>query len=251
MWSSNAQFMTTASGTINLASAKSLDGTYRGISPMGLFWSMQLDRQRVDGRAVFAKKDTSPNQVSLEIESRGRIVASALLERNYLAPGTETRDLRVPETPETNGDVRTNVLADGQENAQHTIGRLFLPPAAKFRRPCPVVVVLSGSGGGFDLDKAAVLARHGFATLALAYFGIPPLPTWLHRIPLEYFEAALGWLAAQPEIDSQRIGVLAVSRGAELALLLGSMFPQIRQSSRMHRAASPGLPAGATKPLAN
>jgi dienelactone hydrolase len=64
--------------------------------------------------------------------------------------------------------------------------------------------------------------------LALAYFGISPLPTWLHRIPLEYFEAALTWLCAQPEIDSARVGILGVSRGAELALLLGSTFPQIR-----------------------
>ena len=37
-----------------------------------------------------------------------------------------------------------------------------------------MVIVLSGSGGGLDLDKAAVLSRHGFATLALAYFGVPP-----------------------------------------------------------------------------
>ena len=227
-WSSNARFMVNASGAMDLASAQSLDGTYRGISPMGLFWSMQLDKLRVDGRAVFAKKDTSPNRVLMEIEARGRIVASAQLERNYLAPGTETRDLQVPERAETNGNTRFDVQKDVQEDVQHTIGRLFLPPATKLCRPCPVVVVLSGSGGGFDLDKAAVLARHGFATLALAYFGVPPLPAWLHRIPLEYFEAALGWLATQPEIDSQRIGVLAVSRGAELALLLGSMFPQIR-----------------------
>jgi hypothetical protein len=54
------------------------------------------------------------------------------------------------------------------------------------------------------------------------------LPTWLHHIPLEYFEAAFGWLGAQPEIDAQRIGLFAVSRGAELALLLGSRFPMIR-----------------------
>lgn len=223
-WSSHARFRTDASGAVDVASTESLDGTYRGISPMGLFWSMRLADAHANGRAVFAKKDTSPNRVSLEIESRGRIVASEQLERNYLAPGTETRDLRVPATPESNGDAQSGA----QENALHTIGRLFIPAAAEFRRPCPVVIVLSGSGGGFDLDKAAVLARHGFATLALAYFGIPPLPTWLHRIPLEYFEAAFGWLAAQPEIDSQRIGVLAVSRGAELELLLGSMFPQIR-----------------------
>ncbi|MGH7838798.1 MAG: acyl-CoA thioester hydrolase/BAAT C-terminal domain-containing protein, partial [Candidatus Binataceae bacterium] len=99
--------------------------------------------------------------------------------------------------------------------------------SARESRP-PVVIVLSGSGGGFDLDKAAVLSRHGFATLALAYFGIPPLPAWLHRIPFEYFEAAFAWLAAQPEIDCRRMGVLGVSRGAELALLLGATFPQIR-----------------------
>ena len=66
------------------------------------------------------------------------------------------------------------------------------------------------------------------STLALAYFGIPPLPPWLHRIPLEYFEAAMAWLAAQPEIDCRRMGVLGVSRGAELALLLAATFPQIR-----------------------
>jgi dienelactone hydrolase len=72
-----------------------------------------------------------------------------------------------------------------------------------------------------------VLSRHGFATLALAYFGIAPLPEWLHRIPLEYFDAALGWLRAQPELDVQRIGLFGVSRGAELALLLAATYPQI------------------------
>jgi dienelactone hydrolase len=226
LWSSHANFSADAWGTVVLTSAESLGGTYRGVSPMGLFWSMRLDDLHADGRAIFAKKDASPNRVSLEIEAAGRIVASAQIERIYLAPGTETRDLKVPGEP--GSDSEDLVEKTVRHSVEHTIGRLFIPPAARFRRPCPVVVVLSGSGGGFDLDKAAVLARHGFATLALAYFGVPPLPTWLHRIPLEYFEAAFGWLAAQPEIDSQRIGVLAVSRGAELAFLLGSTFPQIR-----------------------
>ncbi len=228
MWSSDAKFSADASGTVDLTAAEPLTGTYRGVSPMGLFWSMRLDDLHADGRAIFAKKDASPNRVSLDIETGGRIIASVQLERNYLAPGTETRDLKFPAAPETNIDSASNFEHRTGDPVEHTIGRLFIPPALKFRRPCPVVIVLSGSGGGFDLDKAAVLARHGFATLALAYFGIPPLPTWLHRIPLDYFEAAFCWLAAQPEIDSQRIGVLAVSRGAELALLLGSVFTQIR-----------------------
>jgi len=113
------------------------------------------------------------------------------------------------------------------KSAEYTIGRLFIPACRRPGERIPAVVVLSGSGGGFDLDKAALLARHGFATLALAYFGMPPLPTWLHHIPLEYFGAAFEWLAAQPEIDAERIGIFAVSRGAELALLLGSNFSQI------------------------
>jgi dienelactone hydrolase len=109
--------------------------------------------------------------------------------------------------------------------ASGTVGWLYIPQARERR---PVVIVLGGSGGGYDLDKAALLSRHGFATLALAYFGVPPLPQWLHRVPLEYFQEAIRWLGAQEEIDAGRIGVLGVSRGAELALLLGSRFTQIR-----------------------
>ena len=214
VWTSRAKFCADGAGLVDPAQSECLEGTYRGVSRMGLFWSMAFDETHAAGSAAFSKKDASPNRVSVESELNGRIVAASQLERNYLAPGTETRDLIVPGEPGT---------ATG-----HTVGRLFIPSDSNFRHPRPVVIVLSGSGGGFDLDKAAVLARHGFATLALAYFGIPPLPTWLHRIPIEYFEAAFSWLAVQPEIDSQRVGVLAVSRGAELALLLGSMFPQIR-----------------------
>ena len=173
---------------------------------MGLFWSMQLDGEHANGGAVFAKTDVSPGIVKVEIHVDGRHAGSAELTRNFLAPGTQTRDLNV------NGHV----------------GRLFPPPMPAGRGPQPAVIVLSGSGGGFDLDKAALLSRYGFATLALAYFGVPPLPAWLHRIPLDYFEGALGWLARQPEIDSRRVGILGVSRGAEFALLLAAVFPQIR-----------------------
>jgi dienelactone hydrolase len=213
-WRSQGEFRADASGFVDTSAMESRGGTYRGVSPMGLFWSMRLEDAHADGHTTFAKTGTSPHDVSLEMEIDGRVLASARLGRNFLGPGTETRDLNVGgESPDTNGQ------------KFGPVGRLFLPPG---RGPHPVVVVLNGTGGGFDLDKAAVLSRHGFATLALAYFGIPPLPTWLHRIPLDYFEAALAWLAAQPELDLARVGVLGVSRGAELALLLGTRFPQIR-----------------------
>lgn len=220
-WSLLGHFRADSSGVVDVSLHESLDGGYRGVAPMGLFWSMESAAASADGNSSFAKNNSSPDRVDFEAVLDGHILARASLARNFLAPGTVTRDLKIPSQAEG--------LAAGAESEarahETTVGRLFIPPG---RGPHPAVIVLSGSGGGFDLDKAAVLSRHGFATLALAYFGIAPLPAWLHRIPLEYFEAALTWLSAQPEIDSERIGILAVSRGAELALLLGSTFPQVR-----------------------
>src|SRR3984885_14945848 len=214
-WNSQARFRADSSGVVDVSVHESLAGSYRGVAPMGLFWSMESAAANADGSSSFAKSTTSPNSVKFEAQLDGRVLARTALARNLLAPGTATRDLKIPN--ETGG---VDALASAAET---TIGRLFIPLG---RGPHPVVIVLSGSGGGFALDKAAVLSRPGFATLALAYFGIAPLPTWLHRIPLEYFQTALSWLHAQPEINPQRTGIPAGPRSPELALPLGGALPQ-------------------------
>jgi dienelactone hydrolase len=234
-WSSEARFRADSTGLVDASAQESLGGSYRGAATMGLFWSMESAAATADGSSSFAKSSTAPDSVEFEALLDGRVIARASLARNFLAAGTVTRDLKIPYEAD-DGGARTD--ADAGET---TVGRLFIPPGPG---PHPVVIVLSGSGGGFDLDKAAVLSRHGFATLALAYFGIAPLPTWLHRIPLEYFAAALAWLQAQPEIDSQRAGILAISRGAELALLLGSTFPQRIRAIVAYAASSVAWAAG-------
>jgi dienelactone hydrolase len=172
---------------------------------------MQLAEPAGAESSIFAKTNAEPNEVRISALVDGRVVSFSTLERVFIAPETVARDLTI-DGPDPN-------------SPPVTIGRLFIPSGVA--RP-PVVIVLSGSGGGFDIDKAAVLSRHGFATFALAYFGIDPLPSWLNRIPLEYFDSAMAWLRAQPEIDAQRIGVLGVSRGAELALLLASSTPELK-----------------------
>jgi dienelactone hydrolase len=210
-WKSRAEFTADASGPVNVREQESLRGTYTGVSGMGLFWSMKLDAAAGSGSSTFAKTDTEPQQVRISVRCGEWIVSATTLERRYVADDTMVRDLLIDSGTAGAGAV--------------TIGRLFIPPGAG---PHPVVIVLSGSGGGFDIDKAAVLSRHGFATFALAYFGIAPLPSWLNRVPLEYFESAIDWLRTQPEVDAERIGALGVSRGAELALLLASTLPTIR-----------------------
>ncbi|HZY56697.1 MAG TPA: acyl-CoA thioester hydrolase/BAAT C-terminal domain-containing protein [Rubrobacteraceae bacterium] len=103
------------------------------------------------------------------------------------------------------------------------VGTLFCPSAPG---PRPTVIVLGGSGGGLKEGGAAALASEGFTALALAYFGIDPLPPELVEIPLEYFSEAIAWLKDQPAVDPDRIAVMGNSKGAELALLLGAMYPE-------------------------
>jgi dienelactone hydrolase len=78
------------------------------------------------------------------------------------------------------------------------------------------------------LGKAAWLASRGYAALALAYFRYDDLPLLLEGIPLECFGSALAWMMQRPEILADRIAVMGTSRGGELALQLGSMYPQIK-----------------------
>jgi dienelactone hydrolase len=227
-WNSDAQFRADARGEVDLATQESTGGTYRGVAPMGLFWSMRLanggEGFRASSRATFSKKDSTAHSVMLEAELDRSVIVCKRIERSFRAHGTAVRDLVV-----NSQNVLETTTVSEPGSAYGHVGKLFLPPSpdrSGTRRPA--VIVLSGSGGGFDVDKAAVLSRHGFATLALAYFGVPPLPQWLHRVPLEYIESALAWLAAQSEIDPDRIGVLGISRGAELALLSGAKFGNIR-----------------------
>ncbi len=201
-WESSGVYVATTDGKVDTSVHEPIGGSYRGVDCTGLFWSMNAKGDG-GGRVAFCKNSAASDDVSVLVGAEGAQIASATLERRWLAPDTEMREL----------------------DAGGVVGSLYIP---KERDRRPVIIVLGGSGGGYDLDKAALLSRRGFATLALAYFGIPPLPQWLHRVPLEYFAGAMEWLGAQEEIDAGAIGVLGISRGAELALLLGSHFPQIR-----------------------
>ncbi len=102
------------------------------------------------------------------------------------------------------------------------VGTLFLPSGST---SSPAVIALGGAGGGLSEGGAETLASEGFAALALSYVGAPPLPQELVEIPLEYFERALAWLRAQPRADAERVAVVGNSKGGELALLLGAVYP--------------------------
>jgi len=110
------------------------------------------------------------------------------------------------------------------------VGELHYAAHARNRT---TVIMLNGSDGGIPSARdAADLAASGYTVLALAYFrdwnGRPEsLPPALKEIPLEYFFGSIDWLKRRPEVDARRIVLMGQSRGAELALLLASLRPDI------------------------
>jgi dienelactone hydrolase len=120
---------------------------------------------------------------------------------------------------------RVDVRADG------LVGRFYTAVGASRRTG---VLMLTGSGGGYPDEAAARdLARTGYPVFAIAYFrnfeGNPPEleQKQLRRVPLEYLFKALDWLEARPEVCSDRIALMGESRGAELALIVGSLRPDV------------------------
>ncbi|MFC7656219.1 hypothetical protein ACFQV8_06595 [Pseudonocardia benzenivorans] len=137
-------------------------------------------------------------------------------------------------------------------------GELHRPPGATddpIRRPA--VLVVGGAEGGLALDPlAAALARKGFVSLAVGYFGLPGLPPTLREIPLEYFATALRVLAAQPGVDPARIvvwGPPAAARSrscspstSRRSCVASSPTPQQRRACVQPVAARGGMDAGRT-----
>nr|WP_284698541.1 alpha/beta fold hydrolase [Thermomonas mangrovi] len=98
----------------------------------------------------------------------------------------------------------------------------------------PLLVGLGGSEGGNPWaserwkEQRERFLDQGYALLALGYFGTPNSPEHLDRISLDGVHAAIMEAARDPRVDGRCIAVIGGSRGAELALLLASHYPEIR-----------------------
>jgi dienelactone hydrolase len=200
-WSAQGDFVADAQGDIDVSKQAPVGGAYKEVNPMGLIWFMMPH----GGRAAMyqSARELAPITVRFQMKGKGGGDAEASLEHVSVADGVR----RVP--------VHEGALR----------GMLFVPPGSG---RVPAVLVVGGSNGGVPVLPAAWLADHGFVALALGYFHYQDLPPMLERIPLEYFQQGLEWLSRRPEVEATRIAVMGTSRGGELALQLGSMFPAIR-----------------------
>lgn len=204
VWLAEAVFIADSHGVVDLSTQAPVSGSYTGADSMGLFWSRAPVPPEVT--KGYEGKSTDPLTVTLTAErDDGASRISHVVRRVYMDDRVVMREVR----------------------ERGLVGKMFEP-----NRPGPhsAVLVVGGSNGGlaWSQEMAALLASRGYAALALAYFGAEGLPPTLDRIPLEYFGTALEWLAAQPAVAAEQVAAVGVSRGGELALLLGATFPEIR-----------------------
>lgn len=198
-WESRAQFLIGEQGELDLSRDAPHTGDWLSADAMALVWSM---RQVTPPVEVLNQESLTAQRIELQLtDAQGQTVSGQFVQ-HYLAPGVQRVEVR-----------------------QAGISATLFQPAGD--EPAPLVVVLNGSGGGTPEQRAALYAAHGYAALALAYFKAPGLAEHISATPLEYFERVLQWAAAELEPKDGFIAVAGLSRGAELALLLGSRFPEL------------------------
>jgi len=203
-WRSEAEFIADRKGVVDLSKHAPARGSYTGVDPMGLFWSMNIQPGQPESHAP-AQTFLAPTTMKFELEVDGKTVNSAMLTRLYVAPGVKSLEAR----------------------DAGLVAKLYEPEKGG---PHPGILVLGGSEGGIRSAEAnaALLASHGYAALAVAYFGMEGLPQRLVGVPLDYLKKAIDWMGARETIDRQRLAVFGGSKGGELALLLASRFAVLK-----------------------
>ncbi|MES2651355.1 MAG: acyl-CoA thioester hydrolase/BAAT C-terminal domain-containing protein [Bacteroidota bacterium] len=98
----------------------------------------------------------------------------------------------------------------------------------------PLMVGLGGSEGGnawasnyWKKTRDQFIAK-GYAFLAIGYFAAPGAPDSLNKINLEDVHNAIVLASKNPLINPNKIAIIGGSRGADLALLIGSYFKDIK-----------------------
>ncbi|XP_072195145.1 acyl-coenzyme A thioesterase 5-like [Excalfactoria chinensis] len=205
LFEAHARYQAADDGELDLARCPALPGgSFSGLEPTGLLWALQP--RKAFWRLV--KKDVqTPFRLQLEVleghgDGPGRLLAQAEHERAFLRDGVR----RVP-------------VREGRIRAT-----LFLPPGPA---PFPGVINIDGLGGGLCEHRASLLANHGFATLALAYYQYEDLiqePTKLH---LEYFEEAVNYMLQHTQVKGPGIGLLGYSKGGDLSLAMAAFLKNI------------------------
>ena len=96
----------------------------------------------------------------------------------------------------------------------------------------PAIITLGGAEGGFSFTEAEakLIVNEGFIVMRLGYFKYSKntKKQTLKEIRIEKVMEAIDWLKKNNSVDSTKIGLLGISKGAELALIVASKTNSVK-----------------------
>jgi len=199
-WESAGTFRSSSTGTLDLASAAPVSGSYHTADVGGLLWSLHPAFSTAPDTGFVASR--TGFTVQLTVLTGGHVRARTTLER--LLPATSS-------TP--------TVAKDGFAATSYS------PVSA--RPGAPAIVVIGGYPDDEDIPVAQGLAMSGYPALAVGYFNEPGLSKCQCSTPLEYFIRTISWLRAQPAARGRQVVLYGGSDGTQAALLLAAYQPHL------------------------
>ncbi|XP_029103429.1 acyl-coenzyme A thioesterase 4-like isoform X1 [Scleropages formosus] len=199
-WEAFGHYVSDPQGAVSGTDDASVGGTYEGIEPMGLLWSMRPVPGSKPGLRLRKKNVQTPVVVQIFVYMghlnqgfREQVaLACSPVERWYMAPGVQRVDVTDPL-------VR---------------GTLFLPPGPG---PFPAILDMWGIGGGLVEYRSALLASHGFVSMTLEYHSVKKVKADIHLL---HFEKAFRILQEHPLVASECVALLGLSYGCYISLYM-------------------------------
>uniref|UniRef100_A0A3Q3RYY5 Acyl-CoA thioesterase 21 n=1 Tax=Mastacembelus armatus TaxID=205130 RepID=A0A3Q3RYY5_9TELE len=197
VFSSSATYRTDGSGKIDLLRDPSLSGSYFGVEPMGLLWSMKAETLHKRFQKSCA---LNPHVVKFSVHEEDR-------EDRMLAEVTNERPLT--------GNGVSRVPVKGR-NFQ---GVLFTPPEGPFPAVLDLCTLMSEK-------RASLLASRGFMVLTVPVY--TDHPDNIKQMHLDHFKEAVDFLQQQPKVGSKGVGIMARSKGGDIALSLAAFVSGVK-----------------------
>uniref|UniRef100_A0A8D1PT73 Acyl-coenzyme A thioesterase 4-like n=1 Tax=Sus scrofa TaxID=9823 RepID=A0A8D1PT73_PIG len=249
LFRAHARYCADANGQLDLARAPALGGSFVGLEPMGLFWALEPEKPLWR----FVKRDVqTPFAVELEVfdghePEAERLLGRAVHERDFRPGFGASRCARAGCAPRFSclqvslGGAVMQIKKKDWLSVIDSLCYLLITTlqiSKSFSRigltqydyrpgPFPGIIDIFGMGGGLLEYRASLLAGHGFATLALAYYDFEDLPKKFDAIHLDYFEEALCYMLQHTQVKGPGIGLLGISLGADICLSMASFLKNI------------------------
>lgn len=180
---------------------------------MGLLWSLRPVPGSKPGLRMRKKNVQAPMEVTISVYKGHQTqdfvdmlpLSGVMVERWYMAPGVS----RIP------------ITEDG------LTATLFLPSGPG---PFPGLLDLWGGGGQLVEYRAALLASHGFASMAIDYLTANITRKTGKMVDNQYFETAYRVLQQHPQVLSSRIAMMGLSFGTSITLKMAIYSKVIKLS---------------------